>query len=523
MIKRYFAALLLFTLFLTACKKEFTKSGYDWVDDKKFQFEKYTVQHLRTYSVSTDSVMSGGSYIPLGVYQHPAYGLTLADLLVRFGTTPAFDSDHFKNADSILFAEIRIPFFSKIDQEHSTDDYPVYILDSVFGNSPISIQAFENQYFIFPYDPSTGFESPNTVPYYSNFNYDSYKGDMISDIPVFTPDYGFVIDTIPINTVNDEQFNDLKDFKTDNDTLPPQVIIPVDTNYVRQKFFDHAGESVLTDEALFQDYFRGIYIDAQNLSNSGLLMLLKGPVQLVIAYKYHFTNDNGTPDDDTDDYTDYKYEKIILLGQSVINNYRNYFYPQVENKLQNPNTVSGEDKIFVKGQAGATGIIELFNAQELYELRNNDWFINQANLRLYVDETEMSALPESEQPVQLYLYKYDSGEKIADLIPVLDNGQSIDVNNLISFYNGFYAFDSVRNMHYYEFNITRHIKDILRKDSANVRLGIRVVDNLKSFLTNQSLTKDPDAAIPFGTVLQGNLSGDLPAELVIYYTKPEEE
>ncbi len=522
-MKRYFAGLFFFILFLNACKKHFTKSGFDLVGDKKFQFEKYTVQNLKTYSVATDSVLSGGGYLPLGVYEHPAYGLTNADALLQFGSSQAFDSDHFKNADSILFAEIRIPFFSKPDPDHSTDSNPVYLIDSVFGSAPISLKAYENTYFIFPYDPNSGFQSPNVRPYYSNFDYDAYKGDLLYDNPTFTPDFGYIIDTLPVNGINLENLADNKDLNFNNDTLPPHLVIPIDTGFVRHKFFDHAGENILTDPNLFKEYFRGIYLDAENISSSGLMMLLGGPVELVLAYRYHFINDNDTPDDDSDDYTDYGYEKIVLIAQRTINNYQNHFYPQVENKLRNPSVSTGEDKIYVKGEAGATAIVEIFSAQELYELRNNDWFINQANLRLYVDETDMSSLSPREQPVQLYLYKYDSKQKITDLIPVLDNGQTVEASNLISFYNGRYALDSVRNMHYYEFNITRHIKDVLRKDSANVRLGIRVVNNLAGFLSGQNLSQDPDAAIPFGTVLQGNLSADLPAELTIYYTEPEEE
>jgi len=165
----------------------------------------------------------------------------------------------------------------------------------------------------------------------------------------------------------------------------------------------------------------------------------------------------------------------------------------------------------------------MFNSTELYRLRNNNWLINQAELRLYVDETEMHDVPESQQPARLFLYKYDYRQPIADLDPFLPDGGKVDLNKLVATYDGMLHKDTVNRRSYYQFNITRHIKNILRKDSSNVRLGVRMVTDLPGFLSQLDLRHDPDAYQPFGTVLQGNLSGDRPVELIIYYTKPEDE
>ncbi len=397
-------------------------------------------------------------------------------------------------------------------------------MDSIFGSADIDVKAYVSNYYFFPYDPSSNLVHPNTAAYYSDFDFTPYQGDLLAHEPTFQPDYGFIVDTISVNNDN------LNDFETDKeqqnaakDTLPPHFVIHLDTTYFRHKFFDHAGEPVLTDPALFADYFRGIILKAQNLSNDGIFMLMKPTVELVLAYRYHFMNDNNTPDDTSDDFLDHKYEKIILRGIGVVNTYKNYFWPSVDQKLQSPDTQNGEAKLYVKGDAGAETIIELFSPDELYNLRHNNWLINQANIRFYVDESEMNAIPKSQQPAALYLYKYDSKTDLSDLNPVLPDNSTVDLPQLFAVYDGTLREDTLNHLHFYQFNITRHIKDVLRRDSANVRLALRIVPKLSDYVTTKTQNKnsDPDSYLPFGTVLQGNLSTDKPVELNIYYTEPD--
>jgi hypothetical protein len=242
-----------------------------------------------------------------------------------------------------------------------------------------------------------------------------------------------------------------------------------------------------------------------------------------MAYRYVFMNPNGTPDDPSDDYPDHAYEKVILTASTVINLYKNNFYPSVEQKITNSDRANGEDKLYVKGQAASMGVIELFNPTELYELRNNNWLINQANLRLYADEYEMAGIDSIEYPQQLYLYKKESNSKLSDLSLELEDGTPVDQDKILSVYNGRLAKDEETGKYYYEFNITRHIKEVLRKDSANVKLALRASEKLTNFLTNPNPYKAPDATIPFGVVLKGNRAATDQVELRIYYTEPEDD
>ncbi len=519
-MKKIFWILTGVVLLTAGCKKEFSKAGYDLIKDGDYQFDEYSAQ-IKIYSNPVEKVLSQNpGLINLGVYKHPAFGLSTADMLIQFNTSEGFNSLNFRNADSILYVELRIPYFSTKNEELSTDTDPVYDLDSVFGNRPFKVQAYESQYYLFPFDPNTNFQQIQY--FYSDFDFLSHTGNLLADYDQFYPLPDYLVDTLRVNGNVDLPDSEIKP-EFSGDTLHPHFVLKLDTAYFKTKFFDRAGMTILTDNELFKNYFRGIYLHVEPVNNNGSYILFKqGSVQLVLAYRYVFMNDNGTPNDSSDDYPDHAYEKIVLPGVLVINHYEKDFYPQLNQKLQSPDRVNGEAKVYVKGTAGAMGIVELFTPSELYNLRNNNWLINQANIRFYLDENEMAGIEEEQIPAQLYLYKVDQGAPITDLTIELDDGTSAPVNDVIRVYDGTLQKDEDTGERYYEFNVTRHVKDILRKDSSNVRLGLRVSTALSDYIqSRQQGLADPDAYIPYGVVLQGNRSTDKPVEFKIYYTKPQ--
>ncbi len=514
-----FAGLL---LVITGCKKEFTEAGFDTVKKENYQFKEY-IAHTKTYSQPVDKVFSQNLPVnSFGIYRNPAFGISAADLLIQFNNSTDFNSINFRNADSILFVELRIPYHATKNEELSTDTDPVYDLDSVFGDNPFKVKAFESNYYLFPYDPYNNLTE--TRIFYSDFDFMAHTGDLLYEDNQFFVSSDYLIDTLRTASGYDFNADDVKP-GISNDTLPPHFVLPLDTTYFRQHFFDKAGMPVLTDNELFKNHFRGIYIHAEALNNDGSFILFKPGIQLVIAYRYLFMNPNGTPNDPTDDYPDHAYEKIILNPATVINLYRNDFYPYITQQLNAPDTNNGEEKIFVKGQAGAQGTIELFNPTELYELRNNNWLINQANIRFYVDENEMAGIDTTEYPKQLYLYKFESGRPpISDLSTRWETGETLDPNLVLSVYNGRLEKDNESGKYFYEFNITRHVKEVLRKDSSNVKLHLKVMSGtVFDFIQNPNPYKNADAYAPYGIVLQGNQAAANPVELRIYYTEPEED
>ena len=507
-------------ILITGCKKEFTEAGYDTVKDGNYRFKQYNAT-VKAYNARVNRVFSHNpSMLSLGIYRQPAFGISEADMVIQFNNSTAFNTLNFRNADSILYVELRIPFFSTKNEELSTASDPVYDLDSVFGDRPFKVRVYESNYYLFPYDPNSNLI--HTRQYFSDFDFSSHRGNLLAEENSFYMSADYIIDTLRVNGSVDYVDDEVKS-GVDNDTLPPHFVIRLDTAFFRQHIFDRAGQPVITNNELFKNHFRGIYIDVEPKNDDGSFALFRGgSPQLVLAYRYVFMNINGTPNDPSDDYPDHAYEKVILTAGNVINLFSNDFYPSVDQKIDNTDMANGEDKLYVKGQAASMGVVEMFTPTELYELRNNDWLINQANIRFYTDENEMAGIDSTEYPQQLYLYKKESNSKLSDLSLQLDDGTPLDQDRVLAVFDGRLSKDEGTGKYYYEFNITRHIKEVLRKDSANVKLALRTSENLTNFLTNPNPYKDPDATIPFGVVLKGNRAATDQVELRIYYTEPED-
>jgi len=518
-MKKLLWVLVVGTGIFFGCKKDFSTAGYHTVKDRNFEFNTYSAR-IKTYSRPVDSVFGEApQLLNLGVYPHSAFGLSEADVLIQFNANPALGSVHFENADSILFVELRIPYFAR-KKKQASDTIPQYELDSIFGEGPIRISAYESKYYLYPYDPSEELVSPQH--FYSDFDFLSKTGNLLGRQESFVPTPDLLVDTLHTNGlayIPDEEISVM----ASGDTLPPHYIIRLDTNYFKQKFFDQPNRNLLTDNILFKNYFRGIYLHVESINDDGTLMLLNPEkIHLVLAYRYAYRNTNGTPDDPSDDFIDHAYEKVLLFPSKIVQHYQKDFYPSVVQKLENPDTEAGEEKIYVKGTAGSMGVIKLFDPEELIRLRTNNWLINQANLRLYVDETEMAEIDDKELPAQLFLYKLHGDRFLADLQTSTVEGYGLDLQTVLRVYDGKLKKDE-NGLRYYQFNITRHIRNILRRDSANVPLGLRVSAPLEYYILHSTTLEDTDGWLPYGTVLQGNLSADKPAELIIYYTRPEEE
>jgi hypothetical protein len=225
-----------------------------------------------------------------------------------------------------------------------------------------------------------------------------------------------------------------------------------------------------------------------------------------VNFTYEQEDDNGDID------TLYKEMKLKLTAP-MVNNYVNNLTPEAQTALNNSDMINGDEQIYVKGDAGSEAVIQLFNNQQLHQLRTSDWMINQAELYLYVDkDASEEMLTETKR---LFLYDYDNQKPLVDIYAYENT------DNDFNAYDGYLQEDD-NGEKYYKFGITRHIRNIIKKDSTNVKLGLRVTDFIKTTLKEKDLFKDPDAYNPSGIILFGNqtVSGKKPM-LKIYYTDPE--
>ena len=170
-------------------------------------------------------------------------------------------------------------------------------------------------------------------------------------------------------------------------------------------------------------------------------------------------------------------------------------------------------------------------SDELEFLRSNEWLINEANLELYVNRDYMDGL---KQPERLYIYNLDQNMLLADYY--LDDDQKIKMNDMSSNSNRNHLVplesDENGNGIKYRVRLTDHIKNILTKDSPNVKLGLVVSQNV-NLITNAdvlqtegaNVTRVPVSSVvtPEATVLYGpNAENEEKRlKLKIYYTEPK--
>ena len=107
--------------------------------------------------------------------------------------------------------------------------------------------------------------------------------------------------------------------------------------------------------------------------------------------------------------------------------------------------------------------IDLFNSvnlndnDELLQLRNKNWLINEANLIFYVDPSFFSKSPNNIYPERLYLYQLNSGEPINDFL--IDNTiNTLSTNAGKKVFGGMLETDDNNKPWRYKFRITGSIE-----------------------------------------------------------------
>ena len=180
-------------------------------------------------------------------------------------------------------------------------------------------------------------------------------------------------------------------------------------------------------------------------------------------------------------------------------------------------------------------------ADELNIIRNKGWLINEANLTFYIDKNKMGTVVA--EPQRIYLYDLTNKRPLVDWSSDI-SGSSAQPKYAKSVHDGIIQKVEGRGVKY-RIRITNHIRNLIRKDSTNVRLGLSVTEGI-SVVSNVKLKtavsipgvfpqspdfifdRIPAASLlnPLGTILYGNNISPASSnyakrlKLEIYYTKP---
>lgn len=603
-------------LFAVSCDKDFNELGTDIVGEDHYGFDKYDGATVKTYNQKLGPIASNNLPInPLGVYTNPAFGTTRANFVtqVELGTV----NPTFNNTDGTLFENIPIvdsvimdiPYFKTlVDTE---DGKNTYVLDSIYGpnnattgiaESKFTLQVFQSNYYLRDLDPNQNLESQ---AFYTDENatFDMNKGTLLNDLPT----------TDPLNLDGHENANfffDKREHRTsvikEGETEPTYTrSVPSMRLHLNKAFFndkivnasaaDHAN---LVTNALFKNYFRGIYFKTTGGTTGNMAMLNFKNGKITIYYR----------EDKKKTTNPVTFEKV---NKTYVLNLNGNSVSLLENTNENANYLAAANnpaeasQLYLKGGEGAISIIDLFGSadnykyvlrkntaghaidendveipldtngkpkighfytydkvmaangvpDELDELKypaldgsvyhstRNRWMINEASLTFNIVNSDMADLSTFE-PNRIYLYDLTHKKTVVDYIfDVSTNpyfpkynkgvfgGVLLDENGRLKKQRedetGIYKYKGTK----YKIRITNYLRNLIKNDSTNVRLGLSVTESIANIAfsklrtPNSNVSYAPAMSVmnPLGTILYGSnpaVPDDKRLKLEIYYTKP---
>lgn len=551
---------IVFAISIVSCDKDYNTIGSDVIGDEHFAFDKYEVQNMDSYIKAANAVQSNNLPInALGIYNNPVFGTTKAHIVTQIEmnfVNPDLGNEHEITTNDSVY--IYIPFYSTIN-ETDLDGNRTFVLDSVFGDltKEFKLNVYENKYYLNDLDPDDNFETAQK--YYSDFK------PVIDNVRDNTPlceisPFKFSSEEIRIykTNANNEFVNSTGAVTTDpaeyvvKERKTPGLWLNLDKAKIQQRILDAVQDGKLVNNNTFKQHFRGLLFEVEEIqANEGALAMLDlNKAEVVIQYRSFDVDSDGIQ-------SQTKTKKNINLrmgytisGVNKSNSINLFEFSNINSDYSNAlNGSLNPEKLFLKGGAnGSVAYIDVFTGpdlvgntdgtpngvpDELDDLRENNWLINDAILTFYVDQTKMSSSGIIE-PIRILLFDATNNVLITDYFADITTVANTKYNKFI--HGGIIEKDSDGNGLLYKIRITDYIKRLLanQENFENVRLGLVVTENINIstfnfletpfFIGSDEIKRIPQGAVinPIGTVLHGTGTTDIAKKLKlqIYYTEP---
>ena len=404
----------------------------------------------------------------------------------------------------------------------------IYELDSLMGNSEakFKLKVSELDYFLRPFDPENNFETYQKY-YSSNSIPDNFSGTVLFDeeIEINSKELVFYKEDDP-ETEEDDESEIVKE------RLTPRIRVSLDKDFFQSKILDNEGSDDLANAENFKLFFKGIIIDAYDFSDPLLMILNFSEAEIRIVYDYQKYDKNDTDDDTSDDVIESTEDEYKLnLNGIKLNSFKYDLYP-AEIITAISDTINNAGLVYLKGGEGIMAEIELFkddNGNDLLEeIRKKEWLVNEASLSIYINKDMLSSSGGIIEPSRLYLYDIDNKAPLIDYFVDNSAGPKEYQNKIV--HGGSIELDEDKNGLMYKIRISEHIKNVIRKDSTNTKLGLVVSSDISNTINVEVETKDlmtfipnSTAINPLGTVLIGPSPSaeyyEKRMKLDLYYTK----
>lgn len=523
--------------FLASCDKDFDGIGSDIVGDDHSDFEKEFVD-VNAFSTKTGVVETTNLPInPLGVFSNGKFGKTTANFVTQLELVtegPSFRSDIVLT--DVISVVLKIPYYSHVEDLDS-DGGNVYKLDSIYGNrtAAMKLNVYENGYYMRDFDPNNNLQAQK---FYSDQDaiFDAAKrgsdqagnsvagGSALNNSSVVGQNTSFIFSpaeiSIPAATEDGDPTKEA-----------PQMRMDLNKDFFFKKIIQ-ASSANLANNNIFKNYFKGLYFQIEEISGGALSMLDFTKGTITITYK----ENTATTTDGAETITGSNEKTVVLNLKGNTASLLKHTATPDSNDYE---VANGIDKLYLKGGEGSVAYIDLFagDNEALEELRinaiSNNWLINEANLVFNVEQTDMV---NTIDPNRLYLYDAKNSMPLPDYS--FDGTENRTKPKYAKTYHDGIAQltgasgDSDRKATKYRVRITEHIKNLIYKDSTNVRLGLAVTETIAN-IGNLSVKIPPtlqtkkipltSVMSPLGTIISGSTNAtpaDKRIKLEITFTKP---
>lgn len=545
-MKFNFLKILLIALIITSCEKDFASFDSEVINsDNAINFSTNSVEYsLTSRSEMVNPVQTNNlpSFL-LGSYNHPQFGRSNSNFVGQM-VPSEYNHDFGDNVvlDSVV---LTIPYYSRgVDTSEEGDI--TYEIDSVYGDSPIKISVYRNNFFFRTFDPFSDFDTSQN--YFSNGSLSveevidpgQLEGELLFEIDDFVP--------------NADQIN-LTQIDTSGNPYIAQRIAPAlrfklnnpNDDFWESNFFENEGNQVLTNEPNFKEFFRGLYIKVESSSDGSMMLLnfASSNTKLTIHYTSDNTNIGDSDTGSVDEIETNQHEYVMNFSGNLINLFDNETVVDVGLIDQ----TNGNENIYLRGGEGIISTIDLFSGTTIgddgEEISEFDLFkdffydeisdepiriINEAYIEFFVNQ----GFSNNDEPERIYLYNYEQNSALIDYF--LDQSvSSLTINAKINHLEPLVrdSLDDDKGIKY-KIRITEHLNNLILRDSTNAKLALGVISDVASvqnfkILGDNSESENKSLASgvilsPKGTILHGNLSSDIEKRprIKIYYTEPED-
>ena len=543
---------------IQACESEFSEIGTGIVGTPDFEIIS-GIYPVKTYNKKIEPFQSNGlSENLLGYYYDPVFGGSKVDFVGQL--TPRTFAPDFGDDTDLDSVVLTIPYKSTADIGETTTTYE---LDSMYGNEPIKLSIYKNNYYLRAFDPNADLDASQN--YYSNGDLtqnDSFfqtdgTSDLEGELIYHDASYYPSANSIDLKALNEET-NEVEV----TETLQPSLRVHLygesansnpPATFWDDLIFSKEEDDVLSSSINFHEYFRGLYFKAESITpTQGHLMQLDfSSMNASVTLYYSYTN---PVTEDQEDTPTLQGEYEMNFTGNRVNIFDNSFNSSITGIIDDTTTdAEGDEYLYLKGGEGSMAIVELFadengnseedQLNEFREVDNNGLvtvkrLINEAYLEFYVDETQSN----TDLPNRVYIYDLDNNIPVTDFfIDQTVNATSSDskFTHLVPLSSETSADGAVQKK--YKIRLTEHLNNIVIDDSTNVKLGLVVSSNVgaaspRGFQTGIEVGVDGDyttiEGVPTGTVLSpksivlhGNNSPNAAkrVKLSVYYTEPRTE